>query len=145
LYGSNDKCRYKTVDASIIGTAGDLKPATINAVTNGAWAIADSGVTGKCFNMSTDIDGTSASTNDIANFVKLQHTASAAYATTKIDQTKYTDMKAAAVTQAGLEKTWLKAFYHQQFWAAMQAKLTDTTASTRSLDFRTWYGKVDVT
>jgi hypothetical protein len=45
----------------------------------------------------------------------------------------YTDMSAAAVVQAGLEKDWLQAWYLQQYWAAIVVELAEDTAGSLAL------------
>lgn len=41
-------------------------------------------------------------------------------------------MQAQADTQAALEKTWLQAWYLQQYWAALTTELTEGTAGTQA-------------
>lgn len=47
-----------------------------------------------------------------------------------VTNTLYTNISNDAITQAALEKTWLQAWYEQQYWAAIKTELTTSASST---------------
>lgn len=51
-----------------------------------------------------------------------------------VTATLLTNLKGAANTQAVLEKTWLEAWYVQQYWANLKIQLTET-GSTEDGDY----------